>query len=324
MRYILFALALFVTFAPLTTNAAFEFVQIVPAECKCDSVAVEGGSGERTASAPAYGCVLQTIQNVIRVGIAIAIVVATLALIYAGFVWMTSGTNPERRNQGSHLLLNVFVGLFVILGAWLFVDFVMKSLAGEETGGFGPWNDILGPDGESANYCLVARNPSPIATGTVGLNTVEPGTSSTPGGVTDPVQGTRGCPTCVPLTGFQCKNANSCTIDPAVRDRLTALVRSFNGTWIVTEAYPPTARHSNQCHYNGTCIDAGFRGSTTYSAENVAAFAQAASRAGLRPVFETTDCRLRDAAIRAGVRAYCRSDSGYSHITGNHFSLYSN
>ncbi len=104
----------------------------------------------------------------------------------------------------------------------------------------------------------------------------------------------------------------------------TASKNGFSGTWTITEAYPPTVTHSNQCHKKGTCVDAGFRGSTAYSAANVAAFANAAKSAGLRPVFETSNCELRNAAREAGVTAYCKSDSGYSHITGNHFSLYGN
>lgn len=177
MRYALFVLTLILTFAPLTSHAAFGFTQIVPPECKCDSVEVVGAPAgtDPVSSAPAWGCVLQTIQNVIRVAIALGIAVATLALIYAGFVWMTSGGSPERRNQGSHLLINVFVGLAIMLGAWLIVDFVMKELYREPTE-FGPWNNILAGNGDSANLCITARQPIPIATGTVDIVTGSPGT----------------------------------------------------------------------------------------------------------------------------------------------------
>lgn len=324
MRYVLFALALFITFAPLPANAQSFFGPIIPAECKCESVQVEGGGTDTSPSAPAWGCVLQTVQNVIRVAIALGFALATLALMYAGFVWMTSGSNAERRNQGSHLLINVFIGIFTMLGAWLLVDFVMKELYREPTE-FGPWNDILAGTGVSGESCLAVRKPNPITEGILTIPTSPSGGGGSGGSVADPVQGTRGCPTCVALgSGFSCKSNASCTIDPRVKERLVKLNDAFNGTWAVTEAYPPTYRHSNQCHYNGTCIDAGFRGSTTYTAQNIAAFAQAASSAGLRVVFETPDCKLRDAARQAGVRANCSSDSGYGHITGSHFSVYSN
>lgn len=189
MRYFLFALALFVTFAPHTAEAAFGFTQIVPPECKCDSVPIEGAPAGTApvVSAPAWGCVLQTIQNVIRVGVALSFAFATLALMYAGFVWMTSGGSAERRNQGSHLLINVFIGIAVVLGSWLVVDFIMKELYSDEASGFGPWNNILAGYGESGAYCLAVRQPSPIATGTVDILTGSSGGaggSST--GVTSP------------------------------------------------------------------------------------------------------------------------------------------
>jgi len=314
MRYALFTLALLITFAPLTTHAAFEFTQIVPDACDCNNEKVVGAPAGTppVQSAPAWGCVLQVLQNIIRVAIALGIAVATLALVYAGFVWMTSGGNPERRNQGSHLLINVFIGLAIMLGAWLIVDFIMKEIYNDETE-FGPWNNILAPMGDSSAVCIEARQPRSIASGEVEI--------VSGGGVSSPVQGTEGCPTCVRLEGFQCKN--NCNIDPAVGVRLNALRANFSGSWVVTEAYPPTSEHSNSCHYKGTCIDADFTGKTAYTAENLRAFSDAASRAGLRAVFEAESCSLRNTARTAGVTAYCKSDPGYGGITGDHFSVYS-
>ena len=317
MRYALFVLTLILTFAPLTSHAAFGFTQIVPPECKCDSVEVVGAPAgtDPVSSAPAWGCVLQTIQNVIRVAIVLGIAVATLALIYAGFVWMTSGGSPERRNQGSHLLINVFVGLAIMLGAWLIVDFVMKELYREPTE-FGPWNSILAGNGESANLCITARQPIPIATGTVDIITGQTGGVSSGG---PNMTGTNGCPSCQSLrdSGLSCQ-AKGCTADPRLIERLVQLKNAYQGSWVITEGYPPSRTHQNICHQQGTCVDADFSGGG-YTESNFRAFGQAARNAGIRAVFESSNCGEVAVAKRADVEAECY---GRDVISGSHFSLY--
>jgi hypothetical protein len=175
---LLFVLA--ATLTPLYAEAAAVnfFGPIVPAACRCDEQTnPEGGV---ITTAPAYGCVLQTVQNVIRFAVTLGIFFATLALVYAGFVWMTSRGNPERVSQGRNMLLNVFVGLAVLLAAWLIVDFIMKTLYNESTE-FGPWNSILSD--ESENVCLLAVSPQSLTTGSLSLNTAPGGSGgATPAG----------------------------------------------------------------------------------------------------------------------------------------------
>ncbi len=262
-----------------------------------------------------FGGVLAIIQNLVNFVISIAIIIMTLILVWGGILYIMSPANPENRSTANNMLINAAIGMLIVLSAWLIVDFVMKTLYG---GQFGPWNSILlsgsGPGCIAANANVKALFDGDII--------ATPG-ADTGGGA---VSGTEGCPTCVSLSekGLSCKSANSCTLDPTVAERVVGLKNNFSGTWTVTEAFPPTYNHSNQCHKKGTCIDAGFRGNTAYNADNISAFATAARLAGLRAIFETDSCALRDAAKARGVTAFCKSDSGYGHITGNHFSVYSN
>lgn len=169
MRYVLFAFVLALTFVPQAASAASVdfFGPIVPAACHCDQVTGPGGTSD---SAPQYGCVLQVIQNVIRFAVSLGIVIATLALVYAGFVWMTSRGKPEQISQGRNLLINVFIGLAVLLGAWLLVDFVMKTLYREPTE-FGPWNSILAANGDSAAVCIAPQKSLELSAGSAKLYT---------------------------------------------------------------------------------------------------------------------------------------------------------
>lgn len=310
MKYlaaILFTFTLLFSAAPAYAADATFFGPVIPAECNCE--------GEGVTSAPGWGCVLQVLQNSLNLAISLSVILAVLYIVYSGFLFVVSAGNPSAREGAKTRILNVVVGIVVLLSAWLIVDFIMKKLY-VESDDFGPWNAILQSE-SGTSYCIQqSAGPAPL-----------------PGLVGEPIQrgggttGTAGCPTCVSLSalGLSCKSSNSCTLDPAVARKVASLKENFSGSWRVTEAYPPEyAGHTNQCHNNGTCIDAGFTGNTGYTAVNIKAFADAATRAGLRPVFETASCALRDEARGKGVTAFCSSDRGYGAITGNHFSVYGN
>jgi len=315
MRFVLVIAFLSIVLAPTAAYAAPVdfFGQIIPAACNCEGQ-VNPYGGESITTAPGWGCVLQVLQNVIRLAISLGFALATLALVYAGFVWMTSGGNPEKRRKGSNMLLSVFVGLFVMLAAWLVVDFIMKTLYKGENGGFGPWNSILASTG--SDQCLVATKPEAITSGALEILGSGPGG----GGPTGPnLQGTEGCPNCVPLNdyGIACQ-ARGCKVDPRLAAQLGSLNRLYDGSWTVTEGYPQSRNHQNVCHRQGTCVDADFLGGG-YTVENFRKFGQAARSAGIRAVFESSVCSEVERARSAGVEAECL---GSDVISGSHFSLY--
>jgi hypothetical protein len=147
------AVALFSWGAPAYAAEATFFGPLVSPECNCE---VDG-----VVTAPDWGCVMQTIQNTINLTISLSIIIATLFILYTGFMFVASAGNPRTREQAKTRLMNVVVGIVVVLSAWLIVDFVMKTLYGEE-GKFGPWNSIL-QSTESDDQCFkVSEAPSPL------------------------------------------------------------------------------------------------------------------------------------------------------------------
>ena len=271
--------------------------------------------GNQAVCAAGWGMLITVINNIIAFSITIAIVfVAPLMIAYAGFLFVVNPVNSEGIKKAKGVLLNTIVGIVIALAGWMIVDALMVVLYNPNAtnGGtrLGAWSQLITSGGFGP--CIDLRGSVP------------PTVAPPPPGIVVGVP--PGCPTCVSLTGrgLTCKTVLSCTLVPSVADRLVTLKSNFSGTWTVTEAFPPTVAHSNPCQADGTCIDAGFRGSTTYTAANVAEFATDARSAGLRPVFETVSCSLRDQVRTQGVTAYCITDQGYSHITGNHFSVYSN
>lgn len=171
---LLLFLSAFFLFAPLSAFAqgtGSMFDPIIPDGCKCASVTVEGGSGT-SPSAASWGCVLKVVQNVINTAVGVMVIVVVLAIVYGAFILMTRGANPQARTQARNVMLNSVLGLFILLGAWLAVDFVMKIVYNKDavfSGGtaLGPWNAIWAGNGD--DMCLVVRQPTPIATGVVGL-----------------------------------------------------------------------------------------------------------------------------------------------------------
>lgn len=169
-------LLLVVTFSPLSAFAQSTiFDPIIPDSCKCESVPVIGPdgapTGELSPSAPNWGCVLTVLQNVINTAVGLSILIVVLAMVYGAFMLMTRGGNPEARTQARNVIGSSIVGLAILLGAWLIVDFVMKvvynpgaTISGDTK--IGPWNAIWAP-GEGDSMCIVVRESTPIATGVV-------------------------------------------------------------------------------------------------------------------------------------------------------------
>ncbi len=64
---------------------------------------------------------------------AIAIAFTTVVIVYAGFNYMASGSNPGKRKEANGMLTKAVIGIALIVGAWLIVQFVVSAL-GADTG----------------------------------------------------------------------------------------------------------------------------------------------------------------------------------------------
>lgn len=81
----------------------------------------------------------------------IAIPIATLALIYAGFLMVIPIGSTDRLTKGRKVLTNTLIGIAIVFFAWLGIDTIIKVLAepdrllsGQPANiqGLGPWNKI--------------------------------------------------------------------------------------------------------------------------------------------------------------------------------------
>lgn len=56
-------------------------------------------------------------------------VIAVVLVMYAGFLWMTSGGDEEKINKAKQILKNAVIGLIIILSAWTITFFILKSIS---------------------------------------------------------------------------------------------------------------------------------------------------------------------------------------------------
>lgn len=125
-----------------------------------------------------FGGVLQLVQNGMNAAISLGILICVLVIVFAGFLWILTPTNPESHSQAKKVLTNAVIGFVIILSAWLIVDFVMKLLYDGETTNFGPWNAII----IGGDACVLKTvGMKPITSGglfdTPGLETTPDGTA---------------------------------------------------------------------------------------------------------------------------------------------------
>jgi len=177
---LMLALALFGAFAPQTFAAANFFGPIIPdgtnGQPDCTCMEQISQSGLEIPSAPDWGCVMQTIQNLINLAISLSFIIAILYIVYVGFMFVSSAGSPGQREAAKTRLMNVVIGILVVLSAWLLVDFVMKTLYNSE-GEFGPWNQILASNGGDLCIKVASGVPPPVS---IDLETV-PGGGTTGG-----------------------------------------------------------------------------------------------------------------------------------------------
>lgn len=79
-------------------------------------------------------------------------------------------------------------------------------------------------------------------------------------------------------------------VDANLSVKLLKLKR-LNSNWRLTEVYPPTVRHLNYCHQNGTCVDLGLSPEKR-TASNLSKLCEDALTAGLTITDEYSDPNL--------------------------------
>jgi len=294
------------TTTPTTTNREYTVLAPLPGttkNCTGDSC---------TADLNSY------LSGFLGLAIGVGAMISMLILAYYGFQYALSDSSSLKMEY-KNKIWDILGGFFLIISAYAIVRTINPK--------------ILPVDG------FVIDINTPFNQGT--SSTVTTGSSTSHNGQrTNSPSGTyvnngvyyNDCTNCASLQSFNI--AGSGSVNSSFGEKLKKLQSSFNG-FRSTEAWPPTRNHRDECHKNGTCIDAVL--SAGYSANNIVAFATAARNAGVRAVFEITNeteaLRIKEAFRNAGLPENwvlrLPQCSGINPppggcITGTHFSVYNN
>lgn len=72
--------------------------------------------------------VIKEVQNVTKFAVEFALGFSIVVLAFAGFKYMISGENANKRKEANKMLLNVVIGILVVLSAWLIVTLITGAL----------------------------------------------------------------------------------------------------------------------------------------------------------------------------------------------------
>lgn len=90
--------------------------------------------GGDTGDPCTFAHLMKLVHNIIRFLLfSVAMPVAAIAFVYAGFLFMFHGDNEAKRAQAKGIFLNVFFGLVIALAAWLIIDLILDTLLKPET-----------------------------------------------------------------------------------------------------------------------------------------------------------------------------------------------
>ncbi len=105
------------------------------------SGAIAGSSSDINPNLPPCTIcdIAQTAQNILNTGIFVAVFLSAILFAWAGWKYLTNVASSSGVSEAKTLFGNVLIGLFVILGAWIVIDTLMKTLT---NGQFGPWNKV--------------------------------------------------------------------------------------------------------------------------------------------------------------------------------------
>jgi len=78
------------------------------------------------------GDLKQIISNIINVFLGFLGILATIIILYGGFIWMTAKGNTEQVEKAKKTIINGVIGLVIIMLSYAIASFVLRSLIGED------------------------------------------------------------------------------------------------------------------------------------------------------------------------------------------------
>lgn len=124
------AIAFLMTLSLATGSMAFTY-SVAHAQVDTGLAAV-GGTIGLSATDPR---IIAT--RIINVSLGLLGIIMVSLILYAGFLWMTSGGEAEKIEKAKHMIRNAIIGVIIILSSWAIAIFVVNALMGATGTGSG-------------------------------------------------------------------------------------------------------------------------------------------------------------------------------------------
>jgi len=82
---------------------------------------------------PCDACQLAALaQDIINFGVYFVVIVATLVIVWAGFLYISAQGDPGKIETAHKVFQTVIIGLIIVLAAWLFINLLLQSFASRD------------------------------------------------------------------------------------------------------------------------------------------------------------------------------------------------
>ena len=113
--------------APFSAQAVWlPTYPIVP--CGLSSAPASGESGWDYTKACDFNGIVKLANNIISIGIYLAILVAVAMFAFAGWLYLTSAGDTGKMKQAHTIFTNAALGFVFVLAAWLLVTLILGAL----------------------------------------------------------------------------------------------------------------------------------------------------------------------------------------------------
>ncbi|MBI4250677.1 hypothetical protein HY622_03755 [Candidatus Uhrbacteria bacterium] len=92
-------------------------------------------NGDRIPCYHSVNGMIQILFTIVDLILGLVGALALLMFVWGGFQWLMSGGEEERVKGGTSTLRNAIIGLLIVFGAWIGVNFVVTTLAGDDAKG---------------------------------------------------------------------------------------------------------------------------------------------------------------------------------------------
>jgi hypothetical protein len=201
------------------------------------------------------------VDNLINFAVAFSVIVATLMFTYAGFLYFTASASEGNIKKAHGVFGKVFVGLLIVLTAWLLIHTLLSVMSGK---GLVYWGDIKCAEYEEGEHLdsLTGRLDIPVEVGSATASRYDPQAEAAMrqvlAGVCISASGSNSC-SANPCTGSGttgCTNVGGLQMENATKiNRINGACKAISGCNLTLTGVSEGGHSAGSAHNRGDAAD---------------------------------------------------------------------